>query len=612
MTSTPSPRPAPGLEVPRAARLRLLPREPELERGRPPVLLDSTAARSCPVKTQNAQLPGLARPDRPLELAVLARRQAQAERRRLLLDDWLAHTPGAVDLRSVSETPVELRREAASAALRSGAPLIVGASLPVDPDGHRLGAPDALVRAADHRAGRPGYLPVVIKGHHVLTTDPNHGADTDPVPTLAYGRFDDPVPDAGRTLAGRRLKTGSRTGDFLQLAHYARLLDALGHAASGPAWGGVVGTDGPIALPDRAEPETLIGWLDLAQPLPPVGRLTPTDPESARSMLQHYDDEHRFRLAIAESARQQSGHPASDPPLLVGPVVTAECLTCPWWQICRPQLDDDDLGLRIERGRLWPREILALRALGVGTVTALADADPDALVDRLATRLGDRPGGEGRLRTATRRARMLVGGEEFARETSGPIDLPVAEVEIDFDLETAADGRIYLWGFWVRDGETAPFCRQFARFDDLDADGEIALAREALRWLQDRVEHAGTVRVYHYSSFEVARLRQLADRSDDPLLQWAADYAERDFVDLLEIAKTHFFGVSGLGLKAIARHAGFSWRDPDPGGLNSQTWFDEAVHGPADRRSPARRRVLEYNEDDVIATSRLRDWLRGQ
>ena len=576
------------------------------------MLLDSTAARSCPVKTQNAHLPGLRRPDRPLEPAVLARRQAQVERRRRLLDDWIARTPGALDLRGASDSTVELRGEAASAALRSGVPLIVGAILPADPAGHRVGAPDALVRATDQAPGRPGYLPVVIKGHHVLTTDPSHGVDTDPVPTLAYGTFDDPVPDAGRTLAGRRLKTGSRTGDFLQLAHYVRLLDALGHAPSGPSWGGVIGTDDPIVLPGRIEPATVVGWLDLAQPLAPLGRLTPTDPSSARSMLQHYDDEHRLRLAIAESARQQSGHPESDPPLLVGPVVTTECQTCPWWQVCRPQLDDDDLGLRIGRGRLWPREILALRELGVGTVAALAGADPDVVVSRVAARLGDRPGGEGRLRIATRRARMLVGGQDFARETSGPIDLPVVEVEIDFDLETAADGRIYLWGFWVRDGAAPPFCRQFARFDDLDAEGEIALAREALGWLRERVEHAGTVRVYHYSSFEVARLRQLADRSDDALLQWAADYAEREFVDLLEIAKTHFFGVSGLGLKAIARHAGFSWRDPDPGGLNSQTWFDEAVHGPPDRRSPARRRVLEYNEDDVIATSRLRDWLRDQ
>ena len=96
-------------------------------------------------------------------------------------------------------------------------------------------------------------------------------------------------------------------------------------------------------------------------------------------------------------------------------------------------------------------------------------------------------------------------------------------------------------------------------------------------------------------------------------LEWAASYAEEHFVDLLEIVKAHYFGVSGLGLKLMARHVGFSWRDDDPGGLNSQLWFAEAVHGEtAELRSRARRRVLEYNEDDVTATSQVRAWLRAQ
>jgi predicted RecB family nuclease len=63
----------------------------------------------------------------------------------------------------------------------------------------------------------------------------------------------------------------------------------------------------------------------------------------------------------------------------------------------------------------------------------------------------------------------------------------------------------------------------------------------------------------------------------------------------------------------MARHVGFRWRDEDPGGLNSQLWFAEAVHGEnAEVRAQARRRVLEYNEDDVIATSQVRAWLRAQ
>jgi predicted RecB family nuclease len=63
----------------------------------------------------------------------------------------------------------------------------------------------------------------------------------------------------------------------------------------------------------------------------------------------------------------------------------------------------------------------------------------------------------------------------------------------------------------------------------------------------------------------------------------------------------------------MAGHVGFSWRDDDPGGLNSQLWFAEAVHGATNEvRAQARRRVLEYNEDDVTATNQVRAWLRAQ
>lgn len=584
-----------------------------------PIMLDSRAARTCPVKTQNAYLPRLPLPHRPLDPAVHVWREALAERRRRLLDTWADRTPGAVDLRS----PVEPSGSPAAPpavdavlrALAAGSPLVVGAILPADVGGRRLGAPDALVRGPDRSDGRPGYHPVVIKGHQIITRDPAPGKSDDHPRSLRFGTLTAPSPEAEHELPGHRLKTGSRSGDFLQLAHYVRMLAAAGFGPPGPAWGGVIGTDdlADIDGPGGAQlgwtpGEPVIGWADLGQSLPVFS----TAADRERSFLQRYDDEHGFRLAIAETARQHTGNADVDPPLLVSPIVNRECATCPWWDVCRPQLDDDELSLRIERGRLRPREIIALRELGIGTATALADSDEETLVPDYLRQVDFRLGAETRLRTATRRARMLLAGEEFCREGSEPIELPPAEIEIDFDLETAADGRIYLWGFWVADGVNAPHCRQFVHFEDLDGTGELELARQALGWLRQQVTGPRSARVYHYSGFEVAKVRELSERSDDPVLGWAAGYAAAEFVDLLEVIKKHYFGVSGLGLKAIARHAGFRWRDSDPGGLNSQCWFADAVHGPPEQRAQARRRVLEYNEDDVIATSRLRDWLRAQ
>ena len=103
-----------------------------------------------------------------------------------------------------------------------------------------------------------------------------------------------------------------------------------------------------------------------------------------------------------------------------------------------------------------------------------------------------------------------------------------------------------------------------------------------------------------------------ADNSIDATA--SRDFAAEAFVDLFTVVKRNFFGANGLGLKVVVTAmTSFAWRDEDPGGLNSQVWFNEAVNAAdAEARSLARVRVLEYNEDDARATWYLRRWLREQ
>jgi predicted RecB family nuclease len=605
-----------------------------------PIVLGATAAARCPVKTQHAftPVPPQGRspefdPDsyRP-DAAAEARWASRQEHRERVLDGWVRQVPGALDLRGLDEEPVGVRVAACRRALLDGSPSIVSGTLPVDLDGGRIGTPDLLLRGPDQAGGRPGYYPVVVKWHRIIhrLRPPREGEPAaEPAPPtegLRYGTLHAPGPERHAPLVGYRPRLLSREHDFLQLAHYVRMLAAAGFAAPGRVWAGVVGTDEPLeeieaaCLAEHFDScglgGSVITWVDLAEPTIRIRSFTDPQGWALRPLLERYDDEHHFRLAIAETARRHTGR-REDPPLLVEPIVNDECATCPWWRQCRSRLDDDDISLRIERGRLDAREIMTLRRADVVTVPQLAGTDVEPFLMRYLPQVRHRPDAEQRLRTAARRARMLVADRAFERESDGPIEVPAAEVEVDFDLETAFDGRIYLWGFRVHAGSEPPCVRQFASFADLDEAGETALAREALGWLRDLVREPSDsaprrVRVYHYSGFEVAMLKALAARGDD-VLTWAAGYAEREFVDLLQVIKMHFFGASGLGLKSIARHAGFRWRDADPGGANSQIWFSEAVHGTAESdRELARRRILEYNEDDVAATAWLRAWLRAQ
>lgn len=60
------------------------------------------------------------------------------------------------------------------------------------------------------------------------------------------------------------------------------------------------------------------------------------------------------------------------------------------------------------------------------------------------------------------------------------------------------------------------------------------------------------------------------------------------------------------GLKPLATHLGFEWRDSDPSGSASIEWFHRWTETGDDA---IQKRILEYNEDDCRATRVLRDAL---
>lgn len=553
--------------------------------------LDPYAARSCPLKVHHAFHPGLARPD----IATAGSRQpGSAEFSTTVFRRVLSGTARVVDLRDLLGEPSQRQEEACLAALADGADVVIGRLLPRDWDAHRSGRPDLLVRDP---AG--GYVPGIVKYQRVV--DPRR----DDLPFF-YSELTD-LPQRRQTT-GWRYRWHWRWGNSLQLAHLWRLLSATGHQAAGGPWGLVVGND------EAGEHGLRATWLDLAEPAAPPAPAQLTDADAVPhpdkvppvSALERYDHEFGSRVQLAELAAAAE---PDDPPLL-RPIVSYECTYCPWWTVCREQLDDDDLSLRINKSPLDVHEIAVLREAGVTTVRQLAASDLDALLPDYLPRVAHRSGAEDRLRLAQRRSQLLLDGVQLERTTDGPVPLPSAPLEVDVDVETSRDDRVYLWGFWVADGNGGGYYREFSSFTVLDDAAEHELASRAMTWLRDLVAD-GDALVFHYSDYEVVRLHRLA-QPDDDAMQWATAFAKDHFVDLFSAVRQHFFGTNGLGLKVVASAgAGFHWRDEDPGGLNSMRWFEEAVHAPSESaREQARTRVLQYNEDDVRATWQLRRWLR--
>lgn len=594
-------------------------------------MLDAYAAIRCPVKVQNYYDATVTLPEGASGYGVRGSSDLQQELfgvRDFINQamDALAAAPGAVDLRMLADEDHTVAQDATQDAVHQGAALIVAPKLPIDGKGHRRGSPSALVRGADQANGRPGYVPVQVRAKRMLE---RHGRPAQ----LACSPIGTPGPAAALDLTNARLRTG-REDDQLHVAHFWRLLEAAGWQASGgEPLAGIIGndvlrrtffTDGDLAgiealalQPGRgAQGTTAVAWVALTHKQIRTFSRTSPDGWKARSPLERYDHEHGFRVKVAETARRRKGG-TGDPRPMVAPIFVRECGSCQWWSVCAPTMGEDDLSLRIDKSPLDVREISVLRGLGVHSVHDLVGTDLDSLLPRYLPEVRHRQGAEDRLRLAARRARMIADGVQLERTTQGGIALPAADIEVDWDIETSAADRIYLWGFLVRDRsdrDDRGTYHPFASFTDQSAADEIELARRAMAWLGELLSEHPDARVFHYSDYEMVQLAKLASAPGDESLGPALEVMTKRHVDLFEMMRKHYFGAHGLSLKVVANAAtGFNWRDDTPGGLNSQVWFLEATHGPDEQtRSDAQQRILDYNEDDVRATMALRDWLRPQ
>lgn len=546
--------------------------------------LGPSAARSCPVKTFNTLDPTQRvipeRTPRPEALALWE----------TSVLDRVAAVAGAVDLRGLMAEDPAQQEWAANEAMKRGAAVIVAPLLPRDVAGHRVGRAGFLVRSEDG-----GYLPVVVKRHKTLENAPAKSAPQT-ISTLE-------APQVELHVQQRRLRLKSES-DAIELGHLWRMLEACGQASTRGPIGGVVGTDATPALD-----APFITWLDLTNKAYRTFSRTAVARYRMRSGLERHDHEHEFRVMVAHAAQQQAGGRIAPP---VRPVKVSECDTCWWWEVCRPQLVERDLSLTIDKSPLDVREITTLRRLGIETTDDLAAADLATLLPAFVAESASATRSEERLRKAFRCSQLIANGVELERTTPEPIDLIGHDLEIDFDIETSGDDHVYLWGFLVHDrtANEQPFYYPIERFDDLSDQAEQALARRAMTWLLD-ITTGRDAAVYHYSNYELVQTKRIADCGDPRIIEGYQRMRELS-VDLYATVKQHFFGTHGLGLKNVARvGAGFEWRDEEPGGQNSMSWFDDAVHlaDPVARQA-ARQRVLEYNEDDVRATYELRAWLR--
>nr|WP_318532636.1 ribonuclease H-like domain-containing protein [Corynebacterium terpenotabidum] len=312
------------------------------------------------------------------------------------------------------------------------------------------------------------------------------------------------------------------------------------------------------------------------------------------------------------------------------PVRVKECVTCEFHNHCRGELlarADISLMLPGDRGTAW-------RDLGVDTLPALAD-----LADRpveLRGMVGVDP------EDASLAAAWLAGVEFLRRPLRRWItrpdlwcghpfrmpdrladgELPMASeladaVEIDVDMEAHPVRGTFLWGTF--DGsEYRPFT-DFSRDGD---EGEHVARYWAWLMARRRAAHDAyrVFRVYCYSQQgENHWMRSYAGRFGGreyapgvvmpTLAEVNAFLNSGEWVDVFALVKAALAATGSLGLKSVARLAGFSFSEKDVDGRAAVDLFEVAL-GEGDAASAARRTLERYNADDCYAPAAVRRWLR--
>jgi len=559
--------------------------------ARHPILLGGYAAKQCPVRTHNDFAPLVptlvwAAPTEEAQADLDAGNDFEAEVFASLLriheDAAVMVDPGRRKSTAIAATV---------AAMRAGTPLILGGWLPDDEPGGRKGKPDILVKVDG------GYLPADIKHHK--TVAPARRA-TSSVSSLAR-------PDLRRQAPG--LTAGPHHyRDGLQLSHYTRMLQACGfHPGPARLVGAILGTS-LLPHPD-GDPELVFVWYDLARPTRTT--FSRSRGRVRRSVLERYDHEHAFRVKVAATARRITGS-ADDPAPLVTPIGCQECARCPYESSCAEQMGPEDPSAAITRDRLDIREWQTLRRMGIATTAALAELDPEdpAFFERYHPEVSQHTPEQARkrLHAAVCQARMIRAGVDLEPLTGAAVEVPSADVEIDFDIEWDTDGRIYQWGLRIRDGQDDTTARYepVVSFGQLDDEAERALAERAaarIAAVRADAERSGrTVAVFHWHHVEVSMTRTF---------DCVATALEGITCDLLVWFNRTFRVRGDASIKTVAHLFGFTWAVEDPGGRVSQTKVDLA-RGDGPEAVLARQWCLDYNESDVAAQAAIRDGIAAR
>ena len=287
----------------------------------------------------------------------------------------------------------------------------------------------------------------------------------------------------------------------------------------------------------------------------------------------------KTKAKIKEILNVRAGY---KPPLKL----VSTCKQSPWFQECVREAElANDIALIY---KLDTRAMGVLRELGIKTVDDAARMDLSRLPKIPFT-------SQAALRRVQLQAKTLQ--SKKIHWLNKPT-IPDAPLKIYFDIEGDPLLQVqYLFGFWIQPGG------YYNYFVAERPEDEANMWQQVLNWIKSL---PNDFRVYHFADYERSRCLGLAKQYGgldivEPFVNKFVDLS--DIVQASVIFPLYFYSIKDI---AKSKFLNYKWRHPKAGGAQSIFWYEKWLE-TQDRQ--VLQDIIDYNEDDVIATEYLHNWL---
>ncbi len=280
------------------------------------------------------------------------------------------------------------------------------------------------------------------------------------------------------------------------------------------------------------------------------------------------------------------------------------CKLCPWYISCKRWcIETKDMTNVFKVGRAQRDQLLS--DLSVATVDQLVDLDVQELMERKKKDKTFLKGvAEKTLSSMVQRAKVVARLKKPV--IYGEIVFPSVERELFFDIEDdPTQDFVYLHGVYERSGKKGRYIPFVAKDNTTPSERTAWLEF----WEYIRSLSQNSFAVYYYSHHEHTTYKRMQKKYPDVISKDELDafFGRDTVIDLYKIVvgKTDW-PLGSYSIKEIATYLGFKWRDKTPSGALSIQWYNDFL---ASGDKKVLQRILDYNEDDCLATLVLKDGL---